>query len=72
MPRTSTEAFNESADEPLSWRVQVFARLAEEGFQVTAERVPLSRERAPEAADLDVLQALHASLPPGAFPNNNR
>jgi len=47
---------------------EVFARLAEEGFQVTAERVPLSRERAPEAADLDVLQALHASLPPGKVP----
>jgi hypothetical protein len=44
----------------------VFASLAEEGYQITASRVPLSRERIPEAADLDTLQSLHAALPEGA------
>jgi hypothetical protein len=45
--------------------VQVFARLAEEGYQITASRVPLSRERIPEAADLDTLQSLHTAPPEG-------
>ncbi len=45
--------------------VQVFAALAAEGFQLTAARVPLSRERIPEAADLDMLLAQHEPPPQG-------
>ena len=47
-------------------RAQVFESLAAEGFQLTAARVPLSRERTPEAADLDTLLAQHRPPPPGA------
>jgi hypothetical protein len=46
--------------------VQVFKQLAEEGYQITAARVPLSRERMPEAADLDTLHLLHTPPPAGA------
>lgn len=44
---------------------QVFAQLAKEGFQLSAARVPLSRERVPEAADLDTLRAVHTPPPEG-------
>lgn len=46
--------------------MQVFAQLANEGFQLSAARVPLSRERVPEAADLDTLRAVHTPPPEGA------
>lgn len=48
-----------------SLRLKVFARLAEEGFQLSAARMPLSRERVPEAADLDTLRSLHTPPPAG-------
>ena len=41
----------------LATPLEVWQSLAAEGFQLTYRRVPLSRERTPEAADLDVLHA---------------
>ncbi|KAK9808828.1 hypothetical protein WJX72_004439 [[Myrmecia] bisecta] len=42
-------------DRGLSTPLEVYQGLAAEGYQLTYRRVPLSRERTPEAADLDVL-----------------
>lgn len=53
--------------DPRCCRLQVFVRLAEEGFQLASARVPLSRERVPQAADLDTLRSLHAPPPAGVF-----
>jgi hypothetical protein len=45
---------------------EVFAGLQAEGLQVTYRRVPMSRERTPQAADLDQLHAqLRARAPAG-------
>jgi hypothetical protein len=50
---------------PLLVCCQVFEQLAGEGYQISAARVPLSRERVPEAADLDTLHSLHTPPPEG-------
>ena len=43
------------ADAGLASPLEVHQGLAADGYQVSYRRVPLSRERTPEAADLDVL-----------------
>ena len=40
--------------------------LASEGYELSYQRIPLSRERTPEAADLDTLHAQLLHQPPGA------
>ena len=40
--------------------------LASEGYQLSYRRVPLSRDRTPEAADLDTLHAQLQQHPSGA------
>ena len=42
-------------DTGLATPLEVYQGLAAEGYQISYRRVPLSRERTPEAADLDVL-----------------
>jgi len=42
-------------DVGLATPMEVYQSLAAEGYQMSHKRVPLSRERTPEAADLDVL-----------------
>ena len=44
-------------DVGLATPLEVWQSLAAEGFQLMYRRVPLSRERTPEAADLDVLHS---------------
>ncbi len=51
-------------DRGLATPLEVFQGLALEGYQLTYQRVPLSRERTPEAADLDALHR-QALLQPG-------
>ncbi len=40
--------------------------LASEGYEMSYRRIPLSRERTPEAADLDTLHSQLQYQPPGA------
>ena len=42
-------------DVGLATPMEVYQSLAAEGYQMSHRRAPLSRERTPEAADLDVL-----------------
>lgn len=53
-------------DEGLATPLEVFQGLALEGYQLTYQRVPLSRERTPEAADLDALHRQALQQPGGA------
>ena len=39
----------------LATPMELFQSIAAEGYQMSHRRVPLSRERTPEAADLDIL-----------------
>ena len=41
----------------LATPLEVYQSLAAEGFQLSYRRIPLSRERTPEAADLDTLHS---------------
>eukprot|EP00884_Botryococcus_braunii_P001844 jgi/Botrbrau1/11660/Bobra.168_2s0015.2 len=52
-------------DAGLATPLEVFQGLALEGYQVTYQRVPLSRERTPEAADLDALHRQALQQPGG-------
>lgn len=52
-------------DVGLATSLEVFQSLAAEGFQLSYRRVPLSRERTPEAADLDVLNSQLQQQPEG-------
>ena len=52
-------------DVGLATPLEVFQSLAAEGFQITYRRIPLSRERTPEAADLDVLHSQLLLQPEG-------
>lgn len=45
--------------------------LASEGYQLSYRRIPLSRDRTPEAADLDTLHAQLQQHPPGAPASHN-
>ena len=45
--------------------LEVYQGLAADGYQVSYRRVPLSRERTPEAADLDVLHQQLMTQPVG-------
>lgn len=49
----------------LATPLEVFQSLAAEGFQINYRRIPLSRERTPEAADLDVLHSQMLVQPEG-------
>ena len=44
-------------DVGLASPLEVYQSLAAEGFQLSYRRIPLSRERTPEAADLDTLHS---------------
>lgn len=46
--------------------VEVFSGLQAEGFRLSYRRVPMSRERTPQAADLDRLYVQLRDQPPGA------
>lgn len=46
--------------------LEVYQSLAAEGYQMSHKRAPLSRERTPEAADLDVLYHQLIIQPEGA------
>ncbi|KAK9804170.1 hypothetical protein WJX73_008272 [Symbiochloris irregularis] len=52
-------------DMGLATPLEVFQSLAAEGFQINYRRIPLSRERTPEAADLDVLHSQMVVQPEG-------
>jgi len=52
----------------LATPLEVYQGLAADGYQVSYRRVPLSRERTPEAADLDVLHQQLMTQPVGQFP----
>lgn len=52
-------------DVGLATSLEVFQSLAAEGFQLSYRRIPLSRERTPEAADLDVLHSQLQQQPEG-------
>ena len=52
-------------DVGLATSLEVFQSLAAEGFQLSYRRIPLSRERTPEAADLDVLHSQLQEQPEG-------
>lgn len=54
-------------DAGLATPLEVFQGLALEGYQVTYQRVPLSRERTPEAADLDALHRQALQQPGGGL-----
>jgi hypothetical protein len=41
--------------------------LASEGYELSYRRIPLSRERTPEAADLDTLHSQLLQQPPGTL-----
>jgi len=45
---------------------QLYMGLASEGYEMSYRRIPLSRERTPEAADLDTLHSQLQYQPPGA------
>ncbi|GAB4814186.1 hypothetical protein N2152v2_001232 [Parachlorella kessleri] len=47
---------------------EVFLALAAEGYQLTYQRAPMSRERTPQPSDLDLLHKQMANHPPGASP----
>ena len=53
------------ADAGLASPLEVYQGLAADGYQVSYRRVPLSRERTPEAADLDVLHQQLMTQPVG-------
>ena len=50
----------------LATPMEVYQSLAAEGYQMSHKRAPLSRERTPEAADLDVLYHQLLIQPEGA------
>ena len=54
-------------DVGLATSLEVYQSLAAEGFQLTYRRIPLSRERTPEAADLDVLHSQLQQQPEGGM-----
>lgn len=56
----------DDADAGLATPLEVWQGLAAEGYQVSYRRVPLSRERTPEAADLDTLHQQLMTQPVGA------
>lgn len=56
------------ADAGLATPLEVYQGLAADGYQVSYRRVPLSRERTPEAADLDVLHQQLMTQPVGRIP----
>lgn len=49
----------------LATPMELFQSIAAEGYQMSHRRVPLSRERTPEAADLDVLHQQALIRPEG-------
>lgn len=55
----------------LATPTEVFSSLAAEGYQMSHRRIPLSRERTPEAADLDVLYHQLLIQPEGSYPPAN-
>ena len=55
----------EDTDAGLATPLEVWQGLAAEGYQLSYRRVPLSRERTPEAADLDVLHQQLMTQPVG-------
>jgi len=59
-------------DAGLATPLEVWQGLAAEGFNVAYRRLPLSRERTPEAADLDVLHRQLLTQPDGARPEQPR
>ena len=52
-------------DSGLATPLEIWQALAAEGYEVTYRRIPLSRERTPEAADLDVLHHQLLQQPEG-------
>jgi hypothetical protein len=44
---------------------EVFVAIAAEGYQISYRRVPMSRERTPQAGDLDLLLAQMGNHPAG-------
>jgi hypothetical protein len=68
-PTTEVTAFWETAgdmgdiDSGMCTPSEVFTGLAAEGYQITYRRVPLSRERTPQAADLNHLHQQMTNLP---------
>lgn len=52
-------------DAGLATPLEVYQGVAADGYQVSYRRVPLSRERTPEAADLDVLHQQLMTQPVG-------
>ena len=55
----------DDADAGLATPLEVWQGLAAEGYQLSYRRVPLSRERTPEAADLDTLHQQLMTQPVG-------
>jgi hypothetical protein len=47
---------------------EVFLALAAEGYQLSYQRAPMSRERTPQPQDLDQLHRQMTNHPPGASP----
>lgn len=47
---------------------EVFVALAAEGYRLSYQRAPMSRERTPQPADLDALQRQMTNYPPGGSP----
>ena len=47
--------------------LQVYMGLASEGYELSYRRIPLSRDRTPEAADLDTLHSQLLQQPPGVL-----
>ena len=45
--------------------MQLYMGLASEGYEMSYRRIPLSRERTPEAADLDTLHSQLQNQPAG-------
>ncbi|PSC67685.1 paladin isoform X1 [Micractinium conductrix] len=70
-PTSLVQAFWETTgdvgdiDQGLCTPREVFVAIAAEGYQISYRRVPMSRERTPQAADLDQLQAQMGSHPAG-------
>lgn len=57
-------------DVGLATPLEVYQSLAAEGYQMSHRRVPLSRERTPEAADLDALHHQLLVQPEGKLDEN--
>ncbi|EFN52818.1 hypothetical protein CHLNCDRAFT_26452 [Chlorella variabilis] len=62
---TQVQAFWETTGDGLCTPREVFVAIAAEGYQISYRRVPMSRERTPQPADLDQLTAQMGNHPAG-------